>query len=326
MKPAFKVLILYCLTLAVLFSGTSCEKDAKREEGSSQEESAAVTQAVTDTQGTALTETTPEPPPFDVTAPEGTIPEVTEPEETIPEESTTETTTPEPIEPEVTEPNTDTSWEDISQSTTPEETTAPKPPHEHTLINGQCACGYVTVVESISSYDNDNDGKNDVFYFSPLLPKKFKSDDVIQFSAGEYTKASYVGESIVSEGENFNYWYCRDGKKAYLIYEVEVAEAGIYKMAIHQKMKDCEERGAKITVNAGSENAYSIETSYQFSQEDLLMACDNEQSMSSYMFGIELELAAGVNYIKIEAASNTENNQFFREFYLVKTGDSVEKS
>ncbi len=321
MKTAFKTLILYCLTLAVLFSGASCEKDAKREEGSSQEESAAVTQAVTDTQGTALTETPPEKPPFDVTAPEGTIPEVTEtevtePEETMPKESTTETT----------EPNTDTSLEDVSQSTTPEETTAPEPPHEHTLINGQCACGYVTVVEIVSSYDNDKNGDNDIFYFSPLLPETFKSLDVVQFSAGDYTEGSGVRKGTSSEGENFYYWYCREGEEAYLIYEVEVAEAGVYEMAIRQKIRDCDACGAKFTVNEGSKNAYSIETSYQFSQEDLQVACDNEQSMSSYMLGIELELAAGVNFIKIEAASNTENNQFFREFYLVKTGDSVDES
>ena len=324
MKTVFKILILYCLTLAILFSGTSCEKDAKREEGSSQEDAVVVTKAVTDTQGTTLTEANSETPPFDVTTPEETISEVTEPEETAPEESTTETTMPEPIEPEATEPNTDTSLEDVFQSTIPEETTTPEPPHKHTLVNGQCACGYVPVVESVSSYDNDNDGKNDVFYFSPVLPEAFKTGGVICFWAGEYV--DYMSSWVGITWEDYCY-YCRTDKKSYIVYEIEVAEAGIYEMAIHQKMKDCEERGAKITVNEGSVNAYSIQTSYQFATEEALeQICENAATMSSYMFGIELELAAGVNYIKIELASGVKGNQYFRDFYLVKTEDSVGKT
>ena len=324
MKTVFKILILYCLTLAILFSGTSCEKDAKREEGSSQEDAVVVTQGVTDTQGTTLTEANSETSPFDVTTPEETISEVTEPEETAPEESTTETTMPEPIEPEATEPNTDTSLEDVFQSTISEETTTPEPPHKHTLVNGQCACGYVPVVESVSSYDNDNDGKNDAFYFSPVLPEAFKTGGVICFSAGEYV--DYMSFGVGITWEDYCY-YCRTDKKSYIVYEIEVAEAGIYEMAIHQKMKDCEERGAKITVNEGSVNAYSIQTSYQFATEEALeQICENAATMSSYMFGIELELAAGVNYIKIELASGVKGNQYFRDFYLVKTDDSVGKT
>ena len=102
-------------------------------------------------------------------------------------------------------------------------------------------------------------------------------------------------------------------------YEINVEEAGIYELAIHQRMESGTEHGAKLTVNEGSANEYSIQTSYQFAtDEELLYVCNNQNVMSSYMLGIRLELVKGINEIKIEVASNTDEGQYFRDFYLVK--------
>ena len=75
--------------------------------------------------------------------------------------------------------------------------------------------------------------------------------------------------------------------------------------------------GARYTVN-GSE---PIQTSYQFTNEELALARENEETMSAYMFGIQIELKAGVNTIKIEGATDTEYNQLFRAFYFAKTAN-----
>ncbi len=197
------------------------------------------------------------------------------------------------------------------------------------MVNGQCACGFIPVIENISVYDNDKDGKGDAFYFSPVLPEKFGDEEnVISFSAKDYIDGPLVHPGTTSN-RRYKFWQCREDRDmSYMVYQVEVAEAGIYEMAIHTRLEDGDtvERGAKYTVNEGSENAYSFEISYQFAtQEELVAARDNDKTVSSYMFGIELKLEAGINTIKIEAASQSPKNQKFCDFYFVKVADLSEQ-
>ena len=371
MRTAFKILISYFLTVAVLFSLVSCEWNLAGETDSNDDTDITDTMPdITEVQN-VTTETTPneaasektttshfdEIPPaqstpgetvttndvLEQTTPQETEPgrttaweEVTSPEQTITsevittfEEITTskETTDPEEITTpeEITSPEVTTSFAETEttypQNTTfPEETTTPELPHEHKIVNGQCVCGYVLVVENVSQYDNDGDGEKDVFYFSSVLPERFTAKGVIHFEAGEYMPSSRWVGTPYEAGDN--YYFCRNDRKSYIMYEIEVAEAGIYELAIYQRMKDIGLRGAKFTVNEDSDEKYAIATSYQFDTEQALIeVCEGRTALASYMFGIRLELVEGVNSIKIELGPGIADGQYFREFYLIKMSE-----
>ena len=218
--------------------------------------------------------------------------------------------------------------DESEETTTIEETTgfeepAPmEPPHEHVFVEGKCACGEMLVVAKESVFDNDNDGKNDVLYFSPRLPERFATDDTIIWRAGDYypKKSSNVGREFIGNTKE-ECWFCKENTAtpSYIYYVIEVPEAGTYEMAIYTALDDDGAvRGAKYTVN----DTYSFKTSYQFtSNEELESVMENENSISSYMFGMQIELKAGANTIKIESASNIANNQLFRAFYFAKVAN-----
>ena len=343
MKSAFKNLILYCLTVAILVLFVSCEWNLNRYDLLTKEETDATSENAEvqiDTPTSAEQETSiPQETVSSEMIPETTTEEPIVPQETLPEE---QITTPEPFETtteniipegstsseesvsseEITIPQETTTPQEItnSQETTSwEETTTPELPHVHILINGQCVCGYAIVLETESLFDNDKDGDVDMFYFSSVLPERFTSKNAIHFGADEYDSglSSWVGISY--EGAD-TYYFCRNDRKSYIVYEVEVAKAGVYEMAICQRMEDTEVYGAKFTVNEDSDEKYTYATSYQFANEqDMTEVCKNTSTMNSYMFGIKLKLVAGVNYIKIELAPGIESGQYFRDFYLVKT-------
>lgn len=335
MKVAFKTLVLHFLTVAILLTVASCEWNLNKNDTETENET--TTETVTTPSDTAtdtsvLSEaepTIPEQTTSAVSTSEITTPEETSSQETPPlfeitTEQITEVTTPE----ENIITNEDITFEEGTTpeemttpevTTTPEETTTPELPHEHTLHNGRCACGFIPVVQNASSYDNDNDGNNDVFQFTPILPQRFTSADAIHFEAGEYDDG-LSGRVFSAQEGGEPYYYCRKGNTSYIVYEINVEEAGIYELAIHQRMESGTEHGAKLTVNEESANEYSIQTSYQFAtDEELLYVCNNQNVMLSYMLGIRLELVKGINEIKIEVASNTDEGQYFRDFYLVKT-------
>ena len=188
---------------------------------------------------------------------------------------------------------------------------------DHEFVDGMCwLCGLIPVYENASVYDNDGDGENDVYYFTPILPEQFQGEDVVHVWAG--TNESPQGSFNYATFNEITHWYCVEQKGNYLLYTVEVAEEGIYEMAVHMRMKDDKERGAKYTVNEGTDYEYSFETSFQFAtQEDAYAARENDYTMSSYMFGIYVELQAGTNTIKIQDSSKSPKNQHFRDFYFI---------
>lgn len=311
MKKAFKNLILYCLAAAMLLSVTSCHLDILKDKPIETEQG---------TPEAATPQSTPETTVSQET-PEATTPEVTTPEETAPQETTasqetttlTETTTLE----ETTPPEETTTSDEITipeESTIPQET-PPAPPHEHIFVNGACACGEIFVLAKASIYDNDKNGDADIFYFSPCLPERFRANDAISVSAEKYDKKDYFGVRYASVSGHHKFWYCQEGKESYMNYQIEVPEAGTYELAIYTVLEyPNRSYGAKYTVN----DVYSVQTSFDFTEEELAQTCESGDTMSAYMFGIIIELKAGVNTVKIEAASNTASNQLFCAFYFAK--------
>ena len=190
-----------------------------------------------------------------------------------------------------------------------------------------------TIVGMVSDYGVNPDGLalqlffNDgtfivpsSYNFSPELAEAYQ--DGIHVWAGDYIpelSSSYVSSAAFND---IRHWYCTEGKGEYFVIKVTVAEAGVYEMAIHMRMKDSKERGTKYTVNEGTANEYTFETSFQFAtDEDAFAARENDYTMSSYMFGIQVKLVAGTNTIKIQDSSKSPKNQHFRDFYFVKVGE-----
>ena len=194
---------------------------------------------------------------------------------------------------------------------------------DHNFVDGICEyCGYIRVIANASVYDNDGDGVNDIYFFTPVLPEQFTTEDVVHVWAGDYIvdlSSSYVSSASFND---IRHWYCTEGKGEFFTIKVTVAETGIYEMAVHMRMKDSKERGAKYIVNEGTSYEYSFETSFQFAtDEEAFEARDNDYAMSSYMFGIPVKLVAGDNYIRIQESTKSPKVQHFRDFYFVKIGE-----
>jgi hypothetical protein len=168
-------------------------------------------------------------------------------------------------------------------------------------------------------YDNDGDGKNDVYLFTAALPEKFRGEDVVHVWGGDYDislSSSYVN---INSFDPIRTWYCTAGSGDYYTYKVTVPEAGVYEMAIHTRLKDTRARGAKFTVNKDTANEYVFELSYQFAtEEELSAAMENNYTRTSYMFGIQIELQAGDNYLRIDEPTQDLRVFYFRDFYFVK--------
>ena len=192
-------------------------------------------------------------------------------------------------------------------------------PHYHEFVDGKCECGFVPpVLENESVYDNDGDGKNDVYLFTAALPEKFRGEDAVHVWAGDYVPE--LSRLYVSVDSFFpiREWSCPTGSGDYYVYKVTVPETGIYEMAIHTHLWATKTRGAKFTVNKDTENEYTFELSYQFTTEEASAAMENDYTRTSYMYGIQVELQAGDNYIRIEEPTQELKAFYFRNFYFVK--------
>ena len=192
-------------------------------------------------------------------------------------------------------------------------------PHYHEFVDGKCECGFVPLVlENESAYDNDGDGKNDVYLFTAALPEKFRGEDVIHVWGGDYVPELSRLYVIVDSFFPIREWSCPTGSGDYYVYKVTVPETGIYEMAIHTHLWATKARGAKFTVNKDTENEYTFELSYQFATEEASAAKENDYTRTSYMYGIQVELQAGDNYIRIEEPTQDLREFYFRNFYFVK--------
>ena len=196
-------------------------------------------------------------------------------------------------------------------------------PHEHEMVDGKCECGFIPVFENASVYDNDGDGANDVYLFTPILPEKFKGEDAVHVWAGDYVPELSRLYVIVDSFFPIREWSCPTGSGDYYVYKVTVPETGIYEMAIHTHLWATKARGAKFTVNKDTENEYTFELSYQFTTEEASAAMENDYTRTSYMYGIQVELQAGDNYIRIEEPTQDLREFYFRNFYFVKVDDEI---
>ena len=202
--------------------------------------------------------------------------------------------------------------------------------HEHKVVDGKCAyCDYTFEYSEVKSlFDYDGVEGNDVFLFAAALPEKFAQEGVVFVSAWENQSTTHSAYDEVASGTNaypdplpYKHYYITKGKGEYLLYNVEVEKAGIYEMAIHIRLKDNVDRGAKFLVNEGTENEYYFETSYGWeTKEDAFSTRNNEKLIGSYMYGIKIALQEGVNTIKITEAS-CDKTQHFRSFYFLWVED-----
>ena len=191
---------------------------------------------------------------------------------------------------------------------------------EHSYFNGACMwCNYspIPLYASPSVYDADGDGKKEVYNFSTKLLEEFQNG--VHVWAGDYLPESRVSRAKASE---IYHWYVTENQNPaeFILYKVTVPETGAYEMAIHFRMKDDQERGTKYTVNPGTDNEQVFETSYGYTGMNYSQMRDSA-TLTTYMYGIRVNLVAGENIIKIEQSSKSPKCQHYRDFYFVKVGE-----
>ena len=191
---------------------------------------------------------------------------------------------------------------------------------EHHYQNGICStCGKkeIPLYASNSYFDADGDGQKDVYYFSPELSQE--AEEGIRLWAGYYnsTLSTHVN-TVVTSG--ISHWYVAADGSEYIVYNVTIPEDGIYEMILHMRLKDGSRRGAKYIINEGTAYEQIFQTSHEFDAETLEAA--RNDTVGTYMYGIRVHFVAGVNTIKITAASSVSKTQHFRDFYFVKISES----
>ena len=189
----------------------------------------------------------------------------------------------------------------------------------HIYWNAECIyCKHstVTIYGVPSTYDADGDGENDIYNFSPVLMDGYQN--AIHISAGDFDAKFSQGPSS-SSAEGISHWFVAENSGNYLVYKVTVPETGVYEMILHLRLKDAQVRGTKYTVNAGSDNEQSFETSYGYTGMNYSKMRNDTHGI--YMYGVTVNLVAGENTIKIEHASACPKSQHYRDFYFVKVGE-----
>jgi hypothetical protein len=203
--------------------------------------------------------------------------------------------------------------------------------HEHVFTNNKCSCGavgfnttdnnfgIVGMVEKDSQFDGNQDNSKDKFYFAPTLADKFTAAGAITVVSTEYDKTlSKNPTSNLTSYPNLPHYYITENTSQTLVYKITVTEEGVYDVVIHMRLKDTKERGNKFTVNPDTNSAYTFETSFKpASNDEIASMKTSDGNDSTYMYGMQIYLNAGDNYIKIEASS-TEKCQHFRHFYFAK--------
>lgn len=181
-----------------------------------------------------------------------------------------------------------------------------------------------------SSFDNDGDGFAEIYLFSKELTEKFKTEDTIRIDAvKDITNDSGVHQEANSHYMKYDdgilppHVYCYDNSSAnYLRYSFNVAEDGIYELAVHLRIKDEQLRGATYTINRGTKYEHSFVTTYGWaSEEEALAMRNNDELQGAYMSGMLVHLRKGVNTIHITNAVGVTKNQHFRNLYLIKTDE-----
>lgn len=158
------------------------------------------------------------------------------------------------------------------------------------------------------------------YLFSPALPEEFYNERLVQVGAIDYVpELSNVLSGDKSMFSEIYTQYFVERMDEHFVYKVTVAEAGVYEMAIHTQVRDTKQRGVTVTVNEGSDNEYTFDIIYQFAtEEEMLAARENDTTKTSYLYGIQITLQAGDNYIRLDECDKASFSAHWREFYFVK--------
>ena len=191
-------------------------------------------------------------------------------------------------------------------------------------------CGKTIEFPIINRYNND------IGYFSPVLPEKFKN--AIHFNVADTTSIlgtdfvwyDEVGNTIDSTNPMPHAHAYIGNAKGKMEFVIEVPEDGVYELAIHLRLKDNNERAAKFIVNEGNENKQSVNFAYKLGAAggtaEWTVLRDQDITKSTYTYGaIKLNLTAGTNTLKITYGDGSTSAMHFRDFYLVKVGEYTPK-
>lgn len=218
-----------------------------------------------------------------------------------------------------TTPEATTPTETLStEPTTPEETTT-EAPAETTEAPAETTEAPVETTEAPATEIAEPVSVSG-YLFSPALPEEFYNERLVQVGAIDYVpELSNVLSSDKSMFSEIYTQYFVERMDEHFVYKVTVAEAGVYEMAIHTQVRDTKQRGVTVTVNEGRDNEYTFDIIYQFAtEEEMLAARENDTTKTSYLYGIQITLQAGDNYIRLDECDKASFSAHWREFYFVK--------
>ena len=185
-----------------------------------------------------------------------------------------------------------------------------------------------TTIDKACNYDNDGDGKMDVFTFTNYMPMEYGDANAIIVKGDsfdqEVSKGWSKAERIKGSG-NYHYYINLDEKENIpddqqnLTYKFEVKEAGKYKVCFGLGMKDTkEQRGATIYFDDVKE---PIHVDYDVDAE--FATAVRDETHGSYMTGLVVELAAGEHTMVIKYEPLCSKTMHFRNFYFIKMAEET---
>ena len=185
-----------------------------------------------------------------------------------------------------------------------------------------------TSIEMECNYDNDKDGKNDVFTFTNYMPMEYGAADAIIVHAGDYDKdvSKGVGKAERQTGSGIYHYYINLSEKENIpdeeqnmTYKFTVAEAGKYKVCFGLGMKsEPNQRGATFYFDGAKE---PIHVDYTVTKE--FAEAVSDETEGSYMTGMIVELAAGEHTMVIKYEPLCDKTMHFRNFYFIKMAEET---
>jgi hypothetical protein len=185
-----------------------------------------------------------------------------------------------------------------------------------------------TSIDKACNYDNDGDGKNDVYTFTNYMPMEYgdanaiivKGDSFDQEVSKGWSKAERISGSGV-----YHYYINLDEKENIpdeeqnLTYKFTVAEAGKYKVCFGLGMKDSkQQRGATIYFDGATDPIH-----VDYDVDAAFAAAVRDETQGSYMTGMVVELGAGEHTMVIKYEPLCSKTMHFRNFYFIKMAEET---